>query len=348
MPIASVSLRLSLSFSLNSCVAKFRIEVPSRGISYVVKDIASLLQSVKNREFVAYGKKLAFVHSRDAFDERSRNLLDVLSRAQDIRAVINNDNSAYSYYYRRQSDDATLTLSDGEVAELLDTYVGTEDTVEYTAPARFYAPTMRVSVVDGNPDLGLAVERGDDPEASNGSTAAAGYVIRHAQRVERFIEGQRSHYVIVRPFSQAESGAGVGSGGRALLSVDRATIYRCDADFAQKRALLSLLCGENDREAMYLSESDVDRFVRTVLPQLVSRQENEAGRSVNAIGASAGPNAEDGSAASSVFDRLVPPAGRETGVPAHGGLIIDVRPSCWRKCACPAGSRFTSTATAPG
>ena len=89
----------------------------------------------------------------------------MLSRAQDIRAVINNDNSAYSYYYRRQSDDATLTLSDGEVAELLDTYVGTEDTVEYTAPARFYAPTMRVSVVDGNPDLGLAVERGDDPEA---------------------------------------------------------------------------------------------------------------------------------------------------------------------------------------
>ena len=124
------------------------------------------------------------MHSRDAFDERSRNLLDVLSRAQDIRAVINNDNSAYSYYYRRQSDDATLTLSDGEVAELLDTYVGTEDTVEYTAPARFYAPTMRVSVVDGNPDLGLAVERGDDPEASNGSTAAAGYVIRHAQRVD--------------------------------------------------------------------------------------------------------------------------------------------------------------------
>lgn len=340
MPIASVSLRLSLSFSLNSCVAKFRIEVPSRGISYVVKDIASLLQSVKNREFVAYGKKLAFVHSRDAFDERSRNLLDVLSRAQDIRAVINNDNSAYSYYYRRQSDDATLTLSDGEVAELLDTYVGTEDTVEYTAPARFYAPTMRVSVVDGNPDLGLAVERGDDPEASNGSTAAAGYVIRHAQRVERFIEGQRSHYVIARPFSQAESGAGVGSGGRALLSVDRATIYRCDADFAQKRALLSLLCGENDREAMYLSESDVDRFVRTVLPQLVSRQENEAGRSVDAIGASAGPNAEDGSAASSVFDRLVPPAGRETGVPAHGGLIIDVPPELLAKMRVPCRLAF--------
>lgn len=340
MPIASVSLRLSLSFSLNSCVAKFRIEVPSRGISYVVKDIASLLQSVKNREFVAYGKKLAFVHSRDAFDERSRNLLDVLSRAQDIRAVINNDNSAYSYYYRRQSDDATLTLSDGEVAELLDTYVGTEDTVEYTAPARFYAPTMRVSVVDGNPDLGLAVERGDDPEASNGSTAAAGYVIRHAQRVERFIEGQRSHYVIARPFSQAESGAGVGSGGRALLSVDRATIYRCDADFAQKRALLSLLCGENDREAMYLSESDVDRFVRTVLPQLVSRQENEVGRSVDAIGASAGPNAEDGSAASSVFDRLVPPAGRETGVPAHGGLIIDVPPELLAKMRVPCRLAF--------
>lgn len=340
MPIASVSLRLSLSFSLNSCVAKFRIEVPSRGISYVVKDIASLLQSVKNREFVAYGKKLAFVHSRDAFDERSRNLLDVLSRAQDIRAVINNDNSAYSYYYRRQSDDATLTLSDGEVAELLDTYVGTEDTVEYTAPARFYAPTMRVSVVDGNPDLGLAMERGDDPEASNGSTAAAGYVIRHAQRVERFIEGQRSHYVIARPFSQAESGAGVGSGGRALLSVDRATIYRCDADFAQKRALLSLLCGENDREAMYLSESDVDRFVRTVLPQLVSRQENEVGRSVDAIGASDGPNAEDGSAASSVFDRLVPPAGRETGVPAHGGLIIDVPPELLAKMRVPCRLAF--------
>ena len=146
--------------------------------------------------------------------------------------------------------------------------------------------------------------------------------------------------MIARPFSQAESGAGVGSGGRALLSVDRATIYRCDADFAQKRALLSLLCGENDREAMYLSESDVDRFVRTVLPQLVSRQENEVGRSVDAIGASAGPNAEDGSAASSVFDRLVPPAGRETGVPAHGGLIIDVPPELLAKMRVPCRLAF--------
>ena len=91
---------------------------------------------------------------------------------------------------------------------------------------------------------------------------------------------------------------------------------------------------------MYLSESDVDRFVRTVLPQLVSRQENEAGRSVDAIGASAGPNAEDGSAASSVFDRLVPPAGRETGVPAHGGLIIDVPPELLAKMRVPCRLAF--------
>ena len=79
--------------------------------------------------------------------------------------------------------------------------------------------------------------------------------------------------------------------------------------------------------------------MRTVLPQLVSRQENEAGRSVDAIGASAGPNAEDGSAASSVFDRLVPPAGRETGVPAHGGLIIDVPPELLAKMRVPLQAR---------
>lgn len=210
MPIGSVSLRLAVQFSDSAGgesggTVKLRIQVPSRNLSYVVKDINSLLSAVHNQDFVSYGKKLAFIHTRDAFDVRSRAVLDVLDRARTIRNAIND---GYDAYYYRKSDAAQMRLSDGEIADLFDAYVGSDETVSYTPSARYFAPEMRAQIVDGDPSLGLAMVRADDADdgidqPANSAIVPGGYLIRHMQCVERFVTGQHATYMICRPLSRA-------------------------------------------------------------------------------------------------------------------------------------------------
>ncbi|OZG63228.1 helicase [Bifidobacterium hapali] len=212
MPIGSVSLRLAVQFpdsagGESGGTVKLRIQVPSRNLSYVVKDINSLLSAVHNQDFVSYGKKLAFIHTRDAFDVRSRAVLDVLDRARTIRNAIND---GYDAYYYRKSDAAQMRLSDGEIADLFDAYVGSDETVDYTPSARYFAPEMRAQIVDGDPSLGLAMVRADDvgdtgdvTDHSITAIAPGGYLIRHMQCVERFVTGQHATYMICRPLSRA-------------------------------------------------------------------------------------------------------------------------------------------------
>ncbi|NEG89454.1 DEAD/DEAH box helicase [Bifidobacterium aerophilum] len=213
MPIGSVSLRLTLeTHDATGCVIKLRIQVPSRNISYVVKDIPGLLDAVANQEFVSYGKKLAFIHTRDAFDRRSQDILGIIGRAQTIRGSIGSD----PYESFRKTDASGMRLSDGEIADLLDVIVGTDETIDYAPSARYYMPSMPARVVDGTPDLGLSMERADgsgtsedgggtveDARSGEGDVSQSGYFLRHTQCVERFIVGQRATYLIVRPLSQA-------------------------------------------------------------------------------------------------------------------------------------------------
>ncbi|WP_240539306.1 SNF2-related protein [Bifidobacterium sp. SO1] len=237
MPIGSVSLRLTLETrDTAGCVIKLRIQVPSRGISYVVKDIAGLIDAVANQEFISYGKKLAFIHTRDAFDRRSQAILGIIERAQTIRSSIDSD----PYEYLRKTDASGMRLSDGEITDLFEVYAGTDETIDYAPSARYYMPSMPARVVDGTPDLGLAMERvdgADDGNANGGTNGGAttgrgggaasgvnpgGYVLRHTQCVERFIAGQKATYLIVRPLSQAvldaDANDRVGGAGHAAGS----------------------------------------------------------------------------------------------------------------------------------
>jgi SNF2 family DNA or RNA helicase len=120
MPIGSVALRPTIGRSMGAWYLRLRIAAPSRSASYVIKDIGSLLQSVRQNEPVTYGKKLAFVHTIDSFDERSRRMLAVLGRAVDIRRSVGG-------VVRRSMSSETgggdMTLSDDEIADILDLYV---------------------------------------------------------------------------------------------------------------------------------------------------------------------------------------------------------------------------------
>ncbi|WEV64528.1 DEAD/DEAH box helicase [Bifidobacterium sp. ESL0732] len=269
MPIGSVVLRPMLENSGRDWYLRLHIAVPSKGISYVVKDVRALVETVQRREFVTYGKKLAFVHSRDSFGERSRSILAILGRAIEIRKSVSGDYE----FYQSKAEAQEMRLSDDETAELLDLFVDADATLDYVPLHGNFASAIPVRVVDGDPDLGLEVVRAEDDDDrddnseqphhkstrqnDNKSSQKSGYVIRHSLNIQKFIIGRGSSFVVVG--SPASNHA---------FGLDTPEIHRCSSAMTTNRNLLGVLCAGDERGDLYLSGDDIEEFSRTVLPAL--------------------------------------------------------------------------------
>ena len=250
MPIGSVGLRPDLADLTGGWQIRFHITSVSKGVSYLVKDIPALLRAVDQSEFVSYGRHLAFVHSRDTFDQRSLSLLGLVERAAVIRRNLAAQQEPSGRHVTRSSL-GQMTLTDDEVAQLLDLYVDSGLTLDYTPHERYLRQTMPARVVDGDPDLGISIS----PDRSGGA-GSGGYLIGHEVSVERFIPGQATSFVVVRP---------VTSGG--IQDADP-VIHRCSPGFIKDRELIETLCGDQEESGLYLDRDDLGLFTRTVLPEL--------------------------------------------------------------------------------
>ncbi|WEV42419.1 DEAD/DEAH box helicase [Bifidobacterium sp. ESL0682] len=311
MPIGSVVLRPMLENSGRDWYLRLHIAVPSKGISYVVKDVRALVEAVQRREFVTYGKKLAFVHSRDSFDERSRSILAILGRAIEIRKSVSGDYE----FYQSKAEAQEMRLSDDETAELLDLFVDADVTLDYVPLHGNFASAIPVHVVDGDPDLGLEVVRSNDENdetdgvasldrepvrrGEEGSPQKQGYVIRHSLNVEKFIIGRASSFVVVGSPDASVS-----------FGLDTPEIHRCSSAMVSNRNLLGVLCAGDERSDLYLSGDDIEEFSRTVLPALDPIASQEADES--------GDDSESDTQ-SAVTDDLTPAASRGT---SHHGIAV--------------------------
>lgn len=250
LPIGSVGLRPDLSDLSGGWEIRLHIGMASRGVSYLVKDIPALLRAVDQTEFVAYGRRLAFVHSRDTFDQRSLSLLGLIERAAAIRRSLAAQQDPFGRHVSRSSL-GRMTLTDDEVAQLLELYLDSDLTLDYTPSERFLRQTMPARVVDGDPDLGIRIS-----SDRSGDAGSDGYVIEHKASVERFIPGQAASFVVVRS---------VASGG---IQDAAPLFHRCSPGFIRDRELIETLCGGQEDSRLYLGRDDLELFTRTVLPEL--------------------------------------------------------------------------------
>lgn len=257
----SVRLRLGLDNAPDGWHVRLRATIPGRNISYAVKDIRSLVAAVGSQAYVSYGKRLAFVHERRSFDQRSQRMLDILDRAMRIRDMLSVNGSGYRH--RRQRTAAgDMIMSEDEICDLLDLYAGADATLDYSSSQDYFAAAAPAGVLDGDPDLGISIERVAPAEGRGG------FVIRHRLNVERFVSGHGSSFVIIRAQDAAKAAA-----------ADSLVIHRCSARMTRDRAVIRALCGAGESAGLFLSEEDLDEFSRTVLPSLLPSQLSPDSRS---------------------------------------------------------------------
>lgn len=266
LAIGSVCLRPALSYSDSGWEIRLHITIPSRHISYVVKDIHALLDSVSQGSFYSYGQKLAFIHTRDTFDDISIKLLDILQRGVEIRSSGIDGKSAYFRQYRGALGQ--MSLSEQEVSDVLDLYTDTGQSIDYSPKGRLSSLAHQAKVISKEPDLGISIDPATTAKTrQNPVSNQSGYYIHHEVTVERFIIGHRVSFAVTWPeqFDHYLEGVAI-------------TICRCSQALTNNYKLIQVLCapGANESEdgrGLFLGAEDMDVFSRTILPVLSPRDD---------------------------------------------------------------------------
>ncbi|MFT8538306.1 DEAD/DEAH box helicase [Bifidobacterium aquikefiri] len=300
MPDGSVRLRPSIECAARGWSLRLRILVPSHNINYVVKDIQGMIDAFRAREYFSYGQRLSFIHTMEALAPRSREVLGIIDRALEIRKSLASERSSGYYAEHYQPKIAALSLSDSETAELLELFVGSDETIDYAPPQELFEASGPAHVVDGDPDLGIRIvpehDSTEKPDAfGSRSDQDSGYLIQHDAVAERFIPGRNSSFVVIRPVEApsravkaiernaalaalaetSNPSASMPSLASQSMVINQAVIYRCSQYFVNHRELISTLCAEGDPDGLYLGEDDLDAFTRTILPFLATPSETQ-------------------------------------------------------------------------
>ena len=125
---------------------RLRIANRERGRQYVVKSIPALLDDVEHGRSAGYGRFLTFVHRWDAFDEESRQLLQLLRRQVNAKQSMET-NVVRSYSYAASDAPAGGLPLTGEIFDAL---------------VQLYAPTGTLggyALQEGLPVITMTVQR---------------------------------------------------------------------------------------------------------------------------------------------------------------------------------------------
>ena len=91
---------------------------------YKIKDLSEFYTRMLENQFYKYGQNLEFIHTREAFEEDSKPLLDFILRyAEIIKYANSNSNTNYRYYGKALSD-TNIILGNSGADELFDLLEG--------------------------------------------------------------------------------------------------------------------------------------------------------------------------------------------------------------------------------
>ena len=226
----------SRAFDADSLALKLTVRRDS--VSYIVKNVSEIVRAWRRGSEISYGKKLTFAHTRDAFDERSARLLDLVGRIVDTQHALYV--SRWDYVGGgRGTDIKELPLSDADVCDVLDVMQGCEVSLDVRRRYadrwgyRTGAVLTTLHVGEGDPKIACAIE----------PSSSGGYDIALPEGLRLFVSGKKC-YVL---------------DGNMLLRTTEA--------FAAGAApVLAALCASSS--APHVSGADASEFCRSLLPSL--------------------------------------------------------------------------------
>ncbi len=199
--------------------------------SYVVKNMGELVHAWETHDEILYGKNLSLVHRPEAFTERSRAIMGLVSRVVHSQQAL--FASRYGYWSVGSGTGIKdLPIAEADVVELFDILQGSSFTFDPNY-SLLYLPACSPRVISGDPLVRATIRTARD----------GGYDLELPRRMLCF------------------------ASECALYLVDTECAWRCSPEFAtQASTLFRELLPAN--APVHIAPGDAAIFCRTVLPQL--------------------------------------------------------------------------------
>ena len=93
---------------------------------YKIKNLAEFYTRMINKENYKYGQKLEFIHTKEAFEEESRPLLDFILKYSEIIKYANSNSNSNFRYYGKALSETNILLGNSGIDDLFDVLKGKE------------------------------------------------------------------------------------------------------------------------------------------------------------------------------------------------------------------------------
>ena len=93
---------------------------------YKIKNLADFYTRMLNKENYKYGQKLEFIHTKEAFAEESRPLLNFILKYSEIIKYANSNSNSNFRYYGKALNEANILLGNSGIDDLFDVLKGKE------------------------------------------------------------------------------------------------------------------------------------------------------------------------------------------------------------------------------
>ena len=198
---------------------------------YKIKNLADFYTRMLNKESYKYGQKLEFVHTRDAFTEESKPLLDFILKYAEIIKFANSNSNSNFRYYGKALNETNILLSNTGIDDLFQVLKGKE--VEFN---KDYT-NQKIEFTEEEPKLDFILKK----------NSSGNFVIYPEKEIYEMtiLKGKTYKYILV----------------------DK-KIYRCSKEFERTSLKLLELFRKNYVTEIEFGEKELTEFFSVIAPKV--------------------------------------------------------------------------------
>lgn len=198
---------------------------------YKIKNLAHFYTLMINKEFHRYGEKLKFIHTEEAFEEESKQLLDFIMKYSEIIKYANSNSNSNFKYYGKALSETSIIIGNTAMDDLFEALNGKK--VEFQKDYN----VSEIEFTEKEPDIKFKLKKIDGEN----------YVIIPNIEIYKvnIIQGKQYKYIL-----------------------DEKKIYRCKKEFEQSTLKLLELFRQNYITELELGKNDLTQLFSIIIPRV--------------------------------------------------------------------------------
>ena len=198
---------------------------------YKIKNLADFYTRMLNKENYKYGQKLEFIHTKEAFEEKSRPLLNFILKYSEIIKYANSNSNSNFRYYGKALNETNILLGNSGIDDLFDVLKGKE--VDFN---KDYT-TQKIEFTEEEPQIDFILKK----------NSKGNYIIYPDKEIYEIAEltGKAYKYILFNK-----------------------KIYRCTKEFERTNLKLLELFKQNYVTEIEFGKEELPEFFSVILPKV--------------------------------------------------------------------------------